>query len=105
MDPYKTPQLLTTIAGKFGYICYEGNRKLDDFLYTAVTLSIIISDRTAKTIHSDNVLVFLSGELWNFFLEKGIIHQTSYIDKPQQNGQVERKHHHTGTPFLGISSH
>ncbi|PKI48793.1 hypothetical protein CRG98_030835 [Punica granatum] len=30
----------------------------------------------------------------DYFFDNGIIHQTSCIDTPQQNGQVERKHRH-----------
>jgi len=30
----------------------------------------------------------------NFFVNKGIVHQTSCVNSPQQNGIVERKHGH-----------
>ena len=42
-----------------------------------------------KTIRSDNGREFL---LQNYFDSQGIIHQTSCVETPQQNGIVERKH-------------
>ena len=48
-----------------------------------------------KTIRSDNALELgLSKEALRFFADNGIIHQTSYVQTPQQNGVVERKHRH-----------
>lgn len=45
-----------------------------------------------KIIRSDNALEFKEGECKEFFGDQGIIHQTSSVDTPQQNGRVERKH-------------
>jgi len=47
-----------------------------------------------KTIRSDNALEFYSGLCEEFFSKHGIVHQTSCVDRPQQNGRVERKHKH-----------
>ena len=48
-----------------------------------------------KTIRSDNALELgLNREAAAYFLSKGIIHQTSRVATPQQNGVVERKHKH-----------
>lgn len=44
-----------------------------------------------KTIRSDNGAEF---RMTDFFQAKGIIHQKSCVDTPQQNGRVERKHQH-----------
>ena len=44
-----------------------------------------------KIIRTDNGTEF---SLNQFFNSKGIIHQTSCIETPQQNGRVERKHQH-----------
>jgi len=44
-----------------------------------------------KCIRSDNGPEFLQKD---FFASKGILHQTSCIYTPQQNGRVERKHQH-----------
>lgn len=46
-----------------------------------------------KVIRSDNGQEFL-GPMKQFYQQKGILHQTSCIDTPQQNGRVERKHRH-----------
>ena len=48
-----------------------------------------------KTIRSDNALELgLSKEMTTYFMSKGILHQTSCVGTPQQNGIVERKHKH-----------
>lgn len=48
-----------------------------------------------KTIRVDNALELgLNKEAITFFMAEGIIHQTSCVATPQQNGIVERKHKH-----------
>ena len=44
------------------------------------------------TIRSDNGTEFLC--LKEHFLQLGIVHETSCVGTPQQNGRVERKHRH-----------
>jgi hypothetical protein len=44
-----------------------------------------------KSLRSDNGSEFL---MHDFFLAKGIVHQRSCVETPQQNGIVERKHQH-----------
>ncbi|XP_056848842.1 uncharacterized protein LOC130498986 [Raphanus sativus] len=47
---------------------------------------------SVQTVRSDNGTEFMC--LSEFFQDKGIVHQTSCVDTPQQNGRVERKHRH-----------
>jgi len=47
-----------------------------------------------KLIRSDNGLEFQDSNALQFYTNKGIIHQTSCVERPQQNGIVERKHKH-----------
>lgn len=44
-----------------------------------------------KIIRSDNSQEFM---MHDFYLAKGILHQTTCVESPQQNGIVERKHQH-----------
>lgn len=48
--------------------------------------------KQVKTLRSDNGTEFTS--MRKFFSENGIVHQTSCVGTPQQNGRVERKHRH-----------
>jgi len=45
-----------------------------------------------KIVRSNNGTEFTC--LKDYFLENGVIFQTSCVGTPQQNGRVERKHQH-----------
>ncbi|GAA0143530.1 hypothetical protein LIER_04196 [Lithospermum erythrorhizon] len=49
---------------------------------------------SVKVIRSDNALEFCSHNAEQFYKDQEILHQTSCIYTPQQNGVVERKHKH-----------
>ena len=48
--------------------------------------------KQVKIVRSDNALEFVKGQCGPYLLSHGIIHQASCVDRPQQNGRVERKH-------------
>lgn len=48
-------------------------------------------EKSIKTIRSDSCLESM---LKTFYEEHGILHQRSYVSKPQQNAKFERRHHH-----------
>jgi len=52
------------------------------------------SKTKVRTIRSDDGCEFVLGSMKKFYGEQGIIHETSCVDTPQQNGRVERKHRH-----------
>lgn len=47
-----------------------------------------------KTVRSDNGYEFFKNECTEFFNMSGIVHQSSCVYTPQQNGVAERKHRH-----------
>lgn len=50
--------------------------------------------RTPKVFRTDNYGEFVNTNCQRFFAEIGIVHQRTIVYTPQQNGVVERKHHH-----------
>ncbi|XP_021980336.1 uncharacterized protein LOC110876473 [Helianthus annuus] len=50
--------------------------------------------KSVKIFRSDNGTEFTNKQMSNFCYENGILHQTSCVHTPQQNGIVERKHRH-----------
>uniref|UniRef100_A0A803MGK3 Uncharacterized protein n=1 Tax=Chenopodium quinoa TaxID=63459 RepID=A0A803MGK3_CHEQI len=48
--------------------------------------------KKVQVIRSDNALEFDDGSSKKLFRKMGMVHQTSCVDIPQQNGRVERKH-------------
>ena len=44
-----------------------------------------------QNLRSDNAKEYLSEQLQSFMLQNGILHQTSCVDTPSQNGVAERK--------------
>ncbi|XP_071689294.1 uncharacterized protein [Rutidosis leptorrhynchoides] len=54
----------------------------------------VLTEEKIKNVRSDNALEFVHGGLGEYLAKKGVIHQTSCPDRPQQNGRVERKHRH-----------
>ena len=51
-------------------------------------------DKVVKIIRIDNGSEFKSRSIRGFYAQCGMIHQTSCVETPQQNGRVERKHRH-----------
>ena len=44
-----------------------------------------------QNLRSDNTIKYLSEKFQSFMLQNDILHQTSCVDTPSQNGVVERK--------------
>lgn len=59
-----------------------------------VTFAKTQFEKPAKVIRSDNDMEFCSHEANQFYSQKGILHQSTCVETPQQNGIVERKHKH-----------
>ena len=47
-----------------------------------------------QNLRSDNAKEYVSEQFQSFMLQHGILHQTSCVDTPAQNGVAERKNRH-----------
>ncbi|GJZ52107.1 serine carboxypeptidase S28 family protein [Tanacetum coccineum] len=101
--PYKVPtngnfRYFLTIVDDFSRATwtYFLEKKLDSFKFLTTFCKFVQTqfDSKVKVIRSDNALEFLKGLLGPYLTEQGIKHQTSCVDRPQQNGRVKRKHMH-----------
>ncbi|GKA58807.1 cysteine-rich receptor-like protein kinase 8 [Tanacetum coccineum] len=63
-------------------------------LYHLVNVPSEKIEKQVKIERSDNALEFVKGQCVPYLLSQGIVHQTSCMDRPQQNGKVKRKHRH-----------
>ncbi|KAM3013444.1 hypothetical protein FF2_026299 [Malus domestica] len=72
---------------------YLMNHKSDarSYLITFIHLVETQFSTRVKVLRSDNGPEFF---MTHFFSDKGILHQTSCVSTPQQNGVAERKHRH-----------
>ncbi|GKC11056.1 retrovirus-related pol polyprotein from transposon TNT 1-94 [Tanacetum coccineum] len=95
-------------ADKYRYfleIVYDCNRanwtyllvhKSDSFLALRAFIKFVHTqfNKSIKVVRSDNALEFVKGECGPYLQSQGIEHLTLCVDRPQQNGRVERKHKH-----------
>lgn len=70
--------------------------KSKDEAYGAITKFINMADtqynKKVKRVRSDNALEF-KDKLWKaLFNDQGIVHETTCVDRPEQNGRAERRH-------------
>ncbi|KAK2381296.1 myosin-16 [Trifolium repens] len=75
---------------------YEARQHVMNFVQLIETQH----DSKIKIIRSDNGVEFIMPQ---YYASKGIIHQTTCVETPEQNGRVERKHQHllnVGRAFL-----
>ena len=49
---------------------------------------------SVHTLRSDNAKEYLSGSFQTYMIQNGMLHQTSCVDTPSQNGVAERKNRH-----------
>ena len=49
---------------------------------------------SVRTLRSDNAKEYMSGQFQNYMTQNGILHETSCVDTPSQNGVAERKNRH-----------
>ncbi|MFS8020746.1 putative RNA-directed DNA polymerase [Helianthus anomalus] len=76
--------------------CYMLKSKIEVFENLKAFYELVLTQfkKKIKVFRSDNGTEFINNQMSVFCKQKGIIHQTSCVYTPQQNGVVERKHRH-----------
>nr|GEU83286.1 retrovirus-related Pol polyprotein from transposon TNT 1-94 [Tanacetum cinerariifolium] len=101
--PYKVPtngkfRYFLTIVDDFSRVTwtYLMVHKSDAFeiLKTFLKFVELQFSTKVKCIRSDNALEFVKGSCAIYLANQGTEHQITCVDRPQQNGRVERKHKH-----------
>ncbi|GKB53758.1 putative RNA-directed DNA polymerase, partial [Tanacetum coccineum] len=72
----------------------KGKDDVYDSLISFVQMFLNQFEMNIKVFRSDNGTEFINNRLQTFFNDKGILHQTTCVYTPQQNGIPERKHGH-----------
>ncbi|GJS27107.1 ribonuclease H-like domain-containing protein, partial [Tanacetum coccineum] len=72
----------------------KGKDDVYDSLISFVQMFLNQFEININVFRSDNGTEFTNNRLPTFFNDKGILHQTTCIYTPQQNGIAERKHRH-----------
>lgn len=85
-----------TIVDDFSRSTWVHLLKVKSDAYSAVRRFVMFAknqfEGIVKILRSDNALEFDDGRCKEYFGDLGILHQTSCVERPQQNGRVERKH-------------
>ncbi|GJV30923.1 retrovirus-related pol polyprotein from transposon RE1 [Tanacetum coccineum] len=102
-DPYKVPtnrkfRYFSTIVDDCsrGTWIYLLEQKSNSFMALKSFLKFVSThfEGKVKIVRFDNALEFVKGQFGPYLESQGIMHQTSCVDRPQQNGSVKRKHRH-----------
>lgn len=92
--PYKTPSRgnhkhFLTIVDDHSRITWVSLLKLKSDAFSILKAFVLMAHtqygQLVKVIRSDNALEFANSHCNNFFSQQGIRHQTSCVDRPQQN--------------------
>ncbi|GJT46623.1 retrovirus-related pol polyprotein from transposon TNT 1-94 [Tanacetum coccineum] len=72
-----------------GTLVYLLEQKSDAFMALKSFIKFMATqfEKQVKTVRSDNALEFVKGQCGPYLESLGIVHQTSCVDRPQQNGR------------------
>ena len=73
------------------YTPWKKNLKQVQFLWISILLVKTKLQATIQVFQTDNAKEYFHSILEKYLLENNIIHQSSCVDIPQQNGIVEKK--------------
>nr|GEV44063.1 cysteine-rich RLK (receptor-like protein kinase) 8 [Tanacetum cinerariifolium] len=82
--------------GLYHLINVLANKKSNAFMAIKSFIKFVATqfEKQVKIVRSNNDLEFVKGQCGPYLESLRIVHQTSCVDRHQQNGRVERKHKH-----------